>query len=72
MKKVIEEYKQCVCSILMSKYHISKNEAMKAVQNSYFDESLQIGENVTLHTDPEEWADDIYECVYGTDSKTNN
>ncbi len=72
MKKVIEKYKRCICFILQSKYTLDEAEALKAIDNSCFGESLKIDENVTLHTDPEEWADDIYEYIYRTDSKANN
>lgn len=72
MKKVVEEYKQCICSILMSKYNLYESEAMKAIHDSYFDESLRISEKDTLHTDPEEWADDIFEYISGKDSEIKN
>ena len=62
---VVKEYKKCVSSILMQKYHLNELEAMRAIRSSYFEESLKISRENTLHTDPEEWADDIYEYVYG-------
>ena len=61
----VKEYKKCVSSILVNKYKLNELEAMRAIRSSYFEESLKISREDTLHTDPEEWADDIYEYVYG-------
>lgn len=60
MSKVVEEYKKCVSSILVNKYNLNELKAIEAIRTSYFDECLNISREDTLHTDPEEWADDIY------------
>ena len=61
---VIKEFKNCIAGILMKKYNLSEFEAIRAIRNSYFEESLKISKQNTLHLDPEEWADDIYEYIY--------
>ena len=62
-KIVINDFKQCICEMLIEKYNLSEIEAIKAIRDSYFSESLKISEHDTLHLDPEVWADDIYEYI---------
>lgn len=60
----VKEFKKCIAIILMKKYQLSELQARKAIRDSYFEESLKMSRQNTLHTDPEEWADDIYEYIY--------
>lgn len=63
-KSIVREFKHCICDILMKKYNLSEFEAMKAIRDSYFEESLKMSKENTLHLDPEEWADDIYDYIF--------
>lgn len=60
----VKEFKKCITDILMKKYQLNELQARKAIRDSYFDESLKMSRQNTLHTDPEQWADDIYEYIY--------
>lgn len=62
-KLTIVKFKQCIISILKDKYGMSNDNAFKAICSSWFDDALKISAHETLHMDPEQWADDIYECV---------
>lgn len=57
------EYEKCITVILMKKYGLSELEARYAIKSSFFDESLKISREDTLHDDPEMWADDIYSSM---------
>ena len=61
----VKEFKKCIASILMKKYQLSEVQARKAIRDSYFEESLKMSRQNTLHIDAEEWADDIHEYIYG-------
>lgn len=60
----VKEYKKCITDLLMKKYRLDELNARKAVRDSYFGESLKISRQNTLHIDPEQWADDIYEYIF--------
>lgn len=60
----VKEFKKCITDILMKKYQLNELQARKAIRDSYFDESLKMSRQNTLHIDPEQWADDIYEYIY--------
>lgn len=61
---MVKDFKKCIINILMKKYRLSELDARRAIRDSYFDESLKMSTQNTLHIDPEEWADDIYEYIY--------
>ena len=61
---IVKDFKRCIVGILMKKYELSEFEAIKAIRDSYFDQSLKMSKQNTLHIDPEEWADDIYDYIY--------
>ena len=61
---MVKDFKKCIINILMKKYRLSELDVRRAIRDSYFDESLKMSTQNTLHIDPEEWADDIYEYIY--------
>lgn len=63
-KAYVASHKSCIITFLMSKYNLSEKTAKRCVAESYYYDSLQISVEETLHRDPEEWADDIYEYCW--------
>ena len=66
-KANIAAHKSCIITFLMSKYNLSEEIAKWFITESYYYDSLNINVEETLHRDPEEWADDIYEYCWLND-----
>ena len=66
-KAYVASHKSCIITFLMSKYNLSEEIAKWFITESYYYDSLNINVEETLHRDPEEWADDIYEYCWLND-----
>lgn len=66
-KACIASHKDCIMTFLMSKYNLSKRMAKHFVSESFYYDLLQISVEETLHRDPEELADAIYEYCWQND-----
>ncbi|GEM_PF-296421 len=64
MNKKAKEYMNAVIDVLTQKYHVSEDEAKKAVKKSFLYNSLTIHAEETLHDDIETNADTVYRDIF--------
>jgi hypothetical protein len=60
MNKQAKEYKMKVVECLVNKYKLNEIEAMRAIRDSYLEDSLKFYPNETIHDDIETNADNVY------------
>jgi hypothetical protein len=60
MTKQAKEYKDKVIECLMQKYGMVEIEAVRAIRNSYLQDSLNIYPEETIHDDIEHNADNVF------------